>query len=256
MVDSNESFLREVKEEIERERLENIWKRYGVLIIGAGAVLVAAVGGFQIWTSMQRSAAETAGASYQAALDSVYDKKLDEAATSFADLTKSAPSGYGSLAELQLAATYLEQEKPAEALKAFEELSKRSDVDPLFKDFAALQAASLRLGDADWTEMKNRLNDLTKDANPWRYNARELLGIAALASNKVSEAREIFEKLLADSNVTPTMRQRASLRMTQIIALESGTSSPEKSSEETSEPPKAKDTEAGSATETGSEAAK
>ncbi|MCH9808590.1 MAG: tetratricopeptide repeat protein [Alphaproteobacteria bacterium] len=224
MVDSNESFLREVKEEMERERLENLWKRYGTLVIGAGVVLVAAVAGLQIWTSMAKSAAEKAGSQYQAALDSVFDKKLDDAASAFETLSKSAPDGYGSLAQLQLAATHMEQDKPAEALKVFEALATSSTADKLFKDFASLQAAALRVGDGDWTEIKNRLNDLTKDANPWRYNAQELLGVAALKAGKLSEAREAFEKLLGDSNVPPGMRQRASLRMTQILAREGSVS--------------------------------
>ena len=69
VADTNDTFLREIKEEMDRERLEKIWKRYGTLIVGAGALVVVAVAGFQIWTSMQKRAAYEGGAAYEQALE-------------------------------------------------------------------------------------------------------------------------------------------------------------------------------------------
>lgn len=223
MVDSNDSFLREVKEEIDRERLENIWKRYGTVIVVAAALVIASVAGFQIWSWSARDAAEKAGANYQKAMQSIFDDKLDEADGVFAELSNDAPTGYATLAELQMAATLVEQGKKAEALKKFDELSKRSGVDSLLSGFSALQAASLRLGEADFTEMQNRLNDLVKAESPWRFNAQELLGMAALRADKLNEARGLFAKILSDDGAPPAMRQRAELRMAQVAAREGET---------------------------------
>ena len=220
MVDSNDSFLREVKEEIDRERLENLWKRYGTVIVGAAALIIAAVAGLQFWNLSAKSAAEQAGADYQSAMRSVLDSKLDEADGAFAKLGKDAPTGYATLAELQLAATLLEQGKKADAQQKFEELSKRSGIDSLLKGFSALQAAALRLGEADFTEMENRLNDLVKDESPWRFNAHELLGLAALKAGQLEKARKSFAMILADGNAPPAIRQRSELRMAQVAASE------------------------------------
>ena len=220
MVDSNDSFLREVKEEIDRERLENLWKRYGTLILGAAALLIVSVIGFQTWGWMAKTAAEQAGAEYQKALQSVLDGKLGDADGIFAELSKDAPTGYATLAGLQVAATLIEQGKTAEARKKFDELSKRSGVDSLLSGFAALQAASLRLGEADFTEMQNRLNDLTRVGSPWRFNAHELLGMAALKAGKLDVARRSFTTILGDGDAPPAMRQRADFRMAQVAASE------------------------------------
>ena len=67
------------------------------------------------------------------------------------------------------------------AAAAFEAIAKESGLDPLLADYAQLQAAMLRLDSASWTEMQNRLNDLAAESNPWRFSARELLGLAAHA---------------------------------------------------------------------------
>lgn len=222
MVDSNDSFLREIKEELDRERLANFWKRYGTLIIGAAATVIVAVAGFQIWTSMERRAAQEAGAAYEQALDDVFDKKLDQASEKFAAIAKSGPAGYGLLAGLQYAATLMEQGKTAEAVAEFEKVSKRDGGDPLIRSFARLQAASLRIGDADFNEMQNRLEPLIKEDEPWRFNALELLGIAAAKAGKVEDAKAAFEKIVAEPRTPPAIRQRANLRMLQIAGSEGG----------------------------------
>ncbi|MBU1211759.1 MAG: tetratricopeptide repeat protein [Alphaproteobacteria bacterium] len=225
MVDSNDSFLREIKQELDRERMENIWKRYGTLIVGAGALVVIAVAGFQIWNTMQTRAAQEAGASYEQALDAVFEKKLDEAAVKFSEIAKSGPTGYATLAEMQYAATLKEQGKPQEAVAEFEKVSKRDGADELIGGFAALQAAALRVGEADFKEMQNRLEPFIKDGEPWRFNALELLAVAAIEAGQVDEAKAAFEKILAEPNVPPAMRQRANLRMLQLASGESAASS-------------------------------
>lgn len=221
MVDSNDSFLREIKEELDRERLENIWKRYGMVIVGAGAVVVVAVAGYQIWNTMKTRAAHEAGANYEQALNAVFDKKLDDAEAKFAELAKSGPAGYATLAEMQYAATLYEQGKSQEAVAEFEKVSKRDGADDLLRSFATLQAAALRVGEADYKEMQNRLEPLIKDGKPWRLNALELLGVAAIKSGQADEAKATFEKILAEPNAPPAMRQRANLRMLQLAGGES-----------------------------------
>jgi hypothetical protein len=106
-------------------------------------------------------------------------------------------------AQYAAAMTLKSDGKKEEATKAFETLTK---------------AASLRLADADWTEMQNRLNDLSADISPWRYNARELLGLAAFKAGKPDEASKILEPLLADRNTPQGVIERAQVVMGQIVA--------------------------------------
>lgn len=220
MVDSNDSFLREIKEEMDREKVANFWNNYGALVIGAGAAVIVAVAGYQIWTSMERRAAQEAGAVYEAALDQVFAEKLDDASTKFSQLEKSGPAGYGLLAGLQVAATLAENGKTAEAVAEFEKMANRDGGDELIRGFARLQAAALRLGDADFKEMQNRLEPLIKEDAPWQFNAQELLAVAAVKAGKTDVAKQAFEKILSEPDLPPAMRQRANLRLLQIAANE------------------------------------
>ena len=79
----------------------------------------------------------------------------------------------------------------------------------MLREFARLQAAGLRVGEADFTEIENRLTPLMADESPWRYSARELLGLAAFKAGKTTEARTILTPLFVDQ-ATPQSITRAS----------------------------------------------
>ena len=49
----NESFLREVDENLRRDQLESFAKAYGKWLIGAVILFLAAVGGYLFWQNKQ-----------------------------------------------------------------------------------------------------------------------------------------------------------------------------------------------------------
>ena len=49
MAQQDDGLLREVEEELRRERLEKIWKQYGTYFIAAAGVIVLGVLGFKYW---------------------------------------------------------------------------------------------------------------------------------------------------------------------------------------------------------------
>ncbi len=167
MVDKNDPLFREVDEELRREQMAKLWEKYGVYVIAAASLIVAFVGGFKFWESRQLALAQEAGgAEYEAARQLSSTGKADEAAKAFEAIAQSGQAGYAALAELTLAGSQLKAGRPQDALAIFEKLAKDPSADPLLSSFAAVQAASLRLGDADFAEMQNRLNPLARRQEP------------------------------------------------------------------------------------------
>lgn len=222
MADDRDSLLREVDEELRREQMQKIWERYNGLILGVAATIVLAVGGYKFMQSRQITAAETAGADFTAALKLSDDKKADEALKAFEKIAQSGPSGYAALAKMHLASAHLKAGRSAEALTAYESLAKDEQADELLKSFAKLQAASLRLGDADWTEIQNRLTPLAGDSGAFKTSARELLGLSAFKAAKLDEARKYLEPLLIDPEASRAIQDRVRIVMAQIAAAEVG----------------------------------
>lgn len=222
MVDQNDAAFRELEEEMRRERFAAIWKRYGIYIVLLAAAIVVGVAGSQIWESWSRSQAESTGTEYDAAAALVEAGKIDEAAAAFGNIAASGPRGFATLASLSEAGILLKQDKRAEALAIFDRLAEDRSADPLLSNLSRLQAASLKLGEADFTEMENRLKPLMGDTNPWRFRARELLGTAALKAGKLDEARALVTPLLADPNLSRGASERIDRLMSTVAAAEAG----------------------------------
>jgi hypothetical protein len=198
MVDRTDSFLREVDEDVRRDQLLKLWETYKIVIVAGVAALFAAVIGYQWWQSSRLAAQERIGARYEAASLLASEGKGDEALKAFTEIAQSAPAGYQALARLRVAGEHAQAGRVAEALAAYEAIAKEGSAEDLLRDFAALQAAVLRLEQADWTEMKNRLTSLVDDSRPWHAAARETLGIAAYKAGQTEEAIKLFEQILGD----------------------------------------------------------
>lgn len=214
MAEQTDTFMREVQEEIRRERLARLWDRYGVIGIGLAIALVIGVGVYQYNQHTTQAAREKAGVEFEAAARLASEGKVEDAQKAFDAMVKTAPAGYGTLARLRAAGALATENKRAEAVAAYDAVVKDTSSDVLLRDFAAVQAALLRVDEADWTEMQNRLKDLTSDTNAWRAPARELLGLAAFKAGNQDEARKAFEQVLADTSAPPSTAERARVMMT------------------------------------------
>lgn len=220
MANTEDTLMREVQEELRRERMEQLWKQYGTYFLVAAIALVIAVGAYQFNHSRQQAAAKSAGAAFENADFLIEEKKVDEARKAFEELVKTAPSGYAALARLRLAGLDLEAGEKAKAIAQYESLAGDADADGLLKSFAKLQIGGLKIGEADFTEIENRLNDLTSETSPWRANARELIGLAAFKAGKLDAARKPLERILADPSSPSDVRERAQVLVAEIISAE------------------------------------
>ncbi len=226
MADNDDSLLREVQEELRREQMQKIWQRYNGLILGAAALIVLAVAGYKFLETRRITAAETGGAEFTAAESLSDQKKKEEAAKAFQTIAESGPAGYAALAKLQLAGAQVKDGKTADAVATYDSLAKQPGADDLLKNFAQLQAASLRMADADYQEIQNRLTPLIGENAAYDKSARELLGIAAFKAKKFDEARKYLEPLLLDPNASDALQERVKVIMSGIAANEVAANAP------------------------------
>ncbi len=220
MANQEDGLLREVEEELRRERLEKLWQQYGTYFIAGAVFVVLAVLGYKYWENSRIAAAEKAGAQYQEALTLATEGKQGSATKEFETLAADGPAGYQALSRLQVAGALAKEGKKAEALASYEAVANDSGADQMLRGFAALQAAAVRLGEADFTEMENRLTPLMADDGPWRYSARELLGLAAFKAGNSSDARTILTPLFVDQSTPQSIAERAQIVMAEIAAGE------------------------------------
>jgi hypothetical protein len=213
MAEPTDMLAREIEEELRRERLLRLWDRYGTYILAVALAVVVGVGGYKFYESRRVEANETASISYIVGLRDLAMNKAAEGQQALEELAAHAPHGYATLSRLRLAGHDQSAGNAAQAIATYDEIIKDTSVDPILADYARLQIAMLKLDSADFTELKNRVTPLAGDKSPWRFSARELLGLGAYKAGLTAEARNHFQRLVADRQAPPSISERARIML-------------------------------------------
>jgi len=220
MSEDDKILIRQIEEEVRRERYLKLWQQYGAYLVGGVVAIVAVIGGWQWYTAYRLDRAQTAGAQFSEALERLGANKKDAGVKALEQIAQRGSPAYAVLAKLRLAGEHREAGETDKALELYQEVAKNSAADRYLSSFAELQIASLKLDTASWTELENRLKPLIEADAPWRFSARELLGLAAYKNQKWNEAREAYSALLTAEGVPGALRQRAQLALAMIAREE------------------------------------
>lgn len=201
-------FFREVEEDVRRDRVIRLWTKYRFVLFAVAGLVVAGTGGFRLYSHYRDEAAQAASAKYEAAAQLARDGKSTEAADAFDDLSKTAPKGYAVLARLR-AADERAASDPQAAIQAFEAIAADPGFDPVFKNFAKLRAAMLRVDRDDPLEFERKFAPLAAESFPYRDQIRELLGLAALKRNAFDVAGNWLDGIVADPRAPAGVHMRA-----------------------------------------------
>ena len=198
MAEPNESgIFREIDEEIRQEHYAKFWKKYGNMVIGAAALVVLGVAGFQGWKSYDMGRKTESGTELAAAMRLVDDGKTDAARAALDVLAETGRAGHAAIAQFQNAALLAETGRADDAAKIYSSLSNDGGLDQVYRDLALVLEATLRIDSMDGT-LENRLLTLSGEGNPWRHSARELLALKAMQAGDREKALGLFEALSQD----------------------------------------------------------
>jgi hypothetical protein len=205
----SEEFIREVDEELQREQLAKLWRRYGGLVVGLALLVVVGTAAKVGWDYWRQRAMAAEASRFSAAEQALAAAKPAEAADQFAALAAEGDTGYAALARLKEAEARTALEDRAGADKALAELGQAGTDDVILRELGVLLATARELDTADPAELARRLEPLAADEAPWRYRARELLAVVAIRAGDLDKARKLLEPLSREVGVPPTQQRRA-----------------------------------------------
>jgi hypothetical protein len=199
--------FQEVDEEVRRERLKQLWDRYGNLIIAVAFVFVLAIGGWRSYQWWEGKKAAEAGAAFEAAAALSEQGKHVEAEAAFTKLAAEGTSGYRILARFH-AAGELASTDPQAAVKAYDALAADAGIGRAMQDLAALRAGLILVDTAAYDEVKSRLEPLTTSDRVVHNTAREVLALSAWRAGDRAAARQWIDLITTDPDTPPGTRTR------------------------------------------------
>jgi hypothetical protein len=205
----NESFYREVDEELRREQLTTTWKRYGRWIILGVVLLLAAIAGFIYWQQQRQERVASQGEMLSSAFDEIQAGKSKAVLPRLDQLAKEGTPGYRAAALLTKADIAVQEGNEAGAIAAYQTIAADGDVPAPYRELALLRRTALEYDKIPPAAVIDRLKPLAVAGNPWFGSAGEMVALAYLKQQKPQEAARIFAALAKEEGVPESIKSRS-----------------------------------------------
>lgn len=207
--DINETFLREVDENLRRDRMRDFAKQYGGWLIGAVILFLAASGGWIYWQQYQLRQSERQVEQLTEIYNDIGTGKVASAAPRLDELAKSRNKGVRASALFTRAVLALQQNDLKLAAAKYRDIAQDSALPQPYRDAALIRQTALEFDSLKPDEVIAKLQPLAKPGNPWFGSAGEMTGMALIKQGKRAEAGRLFAAIAKDKNVPETLRARS-----------------------------------------------
>ncbi|RUU38490.1 tetratricopeptide repeat protein, partial [Mesorhizobium sp. M6A.T.Ca.TU.002.02.2.1] len=140
---SDDSFIREVNEEMRRDQAHALWDRFGPALLALAVLVVVGTAAFVGYRYWDETRANRSGDAFSQALKLANEGKSDEALTALDALEKDGYGAYPLLARMRAATVKADKGDVAAAVKDFDEVAADADIPSGLRDMARLRAALL-----------------------------------------------------------------------------------------------------------------
>jgi hypothetical protein len=206
---SDESFVREVDEELQRDQLLTLWQRYGRWAVAAIVLGLVAWGGWLYWSHLQMQEAALEGEKYVEVLDGLQAGSDLGADAKLAALAKSERPGYRASAAITRAAIQYQSGDRKKAIDGFAAIASDASVAQPWRDLALVRQTAAEFDTLKPDVIIARLKPLAISGNPWFGSAGEMTAIAYLRMGKNDLAGKLFADLGKAQEVPDSIRSRS-----------------------------------------------
>lgn len=207
--DISETFVREVDENLRRDRIRDFFQENKGSLIVAVILFLAASGGI-IWFQQHR---------VQRAQDEVEQiaqiyKDIGTGNTSkvpqqLEDLSHAGSKGVSATALFTRAAFALQQNDTKTATNIYKQIAADSSLPQAYRDAALIRQTALEFDQLTPDQVITRMQPLTQAGNPWFGSAGEMTALAMIKQGKKQQAGQLFAAIAKDKTVPQSIRDRS-----------------------------------------------
>jgi hypothetical protein len=207
-----QTFLKEVDDELRKERVNSFVARFGWWIIAGVLLLLGAVGGYLWWSGSRVAAREAAGESLIETLRQLETGTAPNraaAAPKIAALAQNDTEGYRAAALFARANSETQAGNMTAAIATLRSIADDQSLDELYRQAAQVRRTALEYDRLAPQEVIRRLGPLTGAGSAWLGSAGEMVGVAHLKMNRPDLAGPIFVRIAREESVPDPIRARA-----------------------------------------------
>lgn len=204
-----ETFLREVDEELRRERLNQTVARYGWWIVAGAVLVLAAIGGIFWYRSYQADQAQARGESLLNALDALEGGNRNSAMAQIDALAESNSPGYRAAALFARANAQVAANDVNGAVGTLGAIAADENLEEPYRHAALVRQTQLQFDQLPPQQVVQRLSPLARPGQPFFGTAGEMVGVAQLRMNRADLAGPLFARIARDETVPASIRTRA-----------------------------------------------
>lgn len=207
--DSTDIFIREVDENLRRDRTEQLARRYGNWAIAAVLLILAAVGGYMYWSNRQLQQSSAQSEQLDRIFEDFRSGKQADVVSRLARLETAQSAPIRAAALFSEAAIALQSGDRATAIAKYRQAEDDKGLPQPYRDIALLRLTTLEFDSLKPDEVIARMQPLAKPGEPYFGSAGELTAMAYLKQGRKAQAGQLFARIAADTQVPDTMRSRA-----------------------------------------------
>lgn len=210
----SDSFIEEVTEEVRRDRLFLMFRRYGWIAVALIVIIVAGAAWKEYSKAQNRAAAETLGDGIIAAL-AANDPAARAAALS--EVEVDTPGGE-AVVNFLIAAAEVNSGDTAQAVTRLNQIATNGDLPEIYRQIASFKALTMQGDSLSVTERRVQFEALAQPGAPLRLLAQEQLALIDVSEDEVDVAVVRLQAILDDAEVTTDLQQRVSQLMVALGA--------------------------------------
>ena len=189
--------LRQVDEDLRKDRLLKLWTSYRIYIVGSILITLISLSGYQYYLSSTQSKNEAIVEQYISSINLIDSNASIQQLLELNDADNSFIKG---LAQLKRAELYFVTENKEQAIELLESISVDESLNQIIRDLALYKYLMIQLDNMDKDLYFEIIDSENLNTSKFKYLFRELKALKYLVEGDRINSLEIFESIILDEN--------------------------------------------------------